>query len=113
MIAALELDGRLTRAGHAVAYLVVSLPVTLLAWPAVALLIVGAALSVIGIGLPLVIAGAGACRALARLDRRAANRWLDTQVPRIPGRVRGDRGRVPADARPALRARPVADGGAA
>ena len=82
MIATLELDHRLRRAGHAVAYLVVSLPVTLLAWPAVALLVIGAALSVLGIGLPLVVAGAGACRALARLDRRAANRWLDAQVPR-------------------------------
>ena len=48
MIAALELDHRLRRAGHAVAYLVVSLPVTLLAWPAVALLVIGAALSVAG-----------------------------------------------------------------
>ena len=29
--------------------------------------------------------GGAACRALARLDRRAANRWLDAQVPPIPG----------------------------
>jgi signal transduction histidine kinase len=86
------LSGRVRRAGHAVAYLVVSLPVTLLAWPAVALLVIGAALSVVGIGLPLVVAGAGACRALARLDRRAANRWLGTQVPRYPGRVRSGDG---------------------
>ncbi|MDA0167490.1 sensor domain-containing protein [Solirubrobacter taibaiensis] len=92
MIATLELDHRLRRAGHAVAYLIVSLPVTLLAWPAVALLVIGAAFSVLGIGLPLVVAGAGACRALARLDRRAANRWLDTQVPQYPGRVRSDEG---------------------
>ncbi|MBE2319894.1 sensor domain-containing protein [Solirubrobacter sp. CPCC 204708] len=89
MIAALDLDDRIVRAGHAVAYLIVSLPVTLLAWPAVALLVIGAALSVVGIGLPLVVAGAGACRALARLDRRAANRWLDAKVPRYPGRARG------------------------
>ncbi|MDA0179432.1 sensor domain-containing protein [Solirubrobacter phytolaccae] len=92
MIATFELDRRLARAGHAVAYLVVSLPVTLLAWPAVALLVIGAALSVVGIGLPLVVAGASACRTLAKLDRRAANRWLDAQVPRYPGRVRGPGG---------------------
>jgi signal transduction histidine kinase len=83
---------RLRRAGHAIAYLVVSLPVTLLAWPAVAVLVVGAALSVVGIGLPLVFVGAWACRTLAKLDRRAANRWLDAQVPRYPGRVRGPGG---------------------
>lgn len=83
-----RLGARVRRAGHAVAFLFVSLPVTLLAWPAVALLVLGAALSVVGIGLPLVVAGAGFCRALARLDRRAANRWLGTQVPRYPGRAR-------------------------
>ena len=43
MIGALELDGRFARAGHAVAYLVVTLPVTLLGIPAVLLLILGAA----------------------------------------------------------------------
>jgi signal transduction histidine kinase len=84
VIAALELDRRLTRTGHAVAYLVVTLPVALLALPAVALLILGAALSVAGIGLPLLLAGAAACRGLVRFDRRAANRWLDAQVPPLP-----------------------------
>ena len=42
----------------------------------------------VGIGLPLLLAGAAACRRLVRLDRRAANRWLDAQVPQIRGRVR-------------------------
>ena len=81
MIAALELDGRFARAGHAIAYLAVTLPVTLLALPAVAALILGAALSVAGIGLPLLLAAATFCRSLERLDRRAANRWLGAQVP--------------------------------
>ena len=100
MIAALELDGRLTRAGHAVAYLVVTLPVTLLALPAVA-----AADARRGAqrGRDRAAAAASprrrACRGLERLDRRAANRWLDAQVPPIPGRVRGTRRRVPALAR--------------
>jgi signal transduction histidine kinase len=90
--AALELDVRLRRAGHAVAYLVVSLPVTLLAWPVVALVVIGAALSVVGIGLPLLAAGVTLGRALARLDRRAANRWLDGQIPRLPTGARGGEG---------------------
>ena len=92
MIAALELDGRLARAGHAIAYLFVTLPVTLLALPAVVALILGAALSVAGIGLPLLRVSAAACRGLERLDRRAANRWLATQVPPIPAPVLGTGG---------------------
>ena len=55
MIAALELDGRFSRAGRAIAYLAVTLPVTLLALPAVLALTLGAALSVAGIGLPLLV----------------------------------------------------------
>jgi len=84
VIAALELDGRFARAGNAIAYLAVTLPVTILALPAVAALILGAALSVAGIGLPLVLAAATFCRSLERLDRRAANRWLGAQVPPLP-----------------------------
>jgi signal transduction histidine kinase len=89
LIADLELDGRFARAGHAIAYLAVTLPVTLLALPAVAALTLGAALSVAGIGLPLLLAAATFCRALERLDRRAANRWLGAQVPPIPRTVLG------------------------
>jgi signal transduction histidine kinase len=92
VIATFELDGRFTRARHAVAYLAATLPITLLALPAVAALILGAALSVAGIGLPVLVAAADFCRALERLDRRAANRWLATQVPPIPNRVRGTGG---------------------
>jgi len=88
VIAALDLDVRVSRAAHALAYLVVTLPVTLLALPAVAALIVGAALSVAGIGLPVLLAATDACRALERLDRRAANRWLGAQVPPLPGRTK-------------------------
>jgi hypothetical protein len=92
VIAALELDGRFTRAGHAVAYLATTLPVTLLALPAVAALTLGAALSVAGIGLPLLVAAAAFCRTLERLDRRAANRWLGAQVPPIAKPVLGTGG---------------------
>ncbi|HEX6020754.1 MAG TPA: sensor domain-containing protein [Solirubrobacter sp.] len=88
MIASLELERRLARAGHAVAYMFMTLPITVLAFPALALLILGAALSVAGIGWPLLVAAAGLCHRLVRWDRAAANRWLDAGIPPIPGRVR-------------------------
>ena len=84
MIKALELDRRMSHAGQAVSYLVATLPIALLAIPAVLLLLVGAALSVIGVGLPLVVVAAVVCRRLVRLDRRAANHFLDAHVPPIP-----------------------------
>jgi signal transduction histidine kinase len=94
LIAALELDGRFERAGHAIAYLAVTLPVTILALPAVVALALGAALSVAAVGLPLLLAAATFCRALERLDRRAANRWLGAQVPPIPKPVVGTGGAI-------------------
>jgi signal transduction histidine kinase len=81
VIAALRLQERLTRAGQAAAYLGASVPIALLGMLAVSLLVVGAALSVVGIGLPLLVVAAGACRRLVRLDRRAANRFLGGQIP--------------------------------
>src|SRR4051812_37846476 len=74
----------MSHAGQAVSYLVATLPIALLAIPAVLLLLVGAALSVIGVGLPLVVVAAVMCRRLVRLDRRAANHFLDAHVPPIP-----------------------------
>jgi signal transduction histidine kinase len=84
VIAALRLQERFTRAGQAAAYLGASVPIALLGLLAVALLVVGAALSVVGIGLPLLVVAAGACRRLVRLDRRAANRFLSAQIPPLP-----------------------------
>ncbi|HEX5927175.1 MAG TPA: sensor domain-containing protein [Baekduia sp.] len=81
MTAALRLHERLTRAGQAAAYLGASVPIALLGVLAVLLLVVGAALSVVGIGLPLLVVAAGACRRLVRLDRRVANRFLGGQIP--------------------------------
>jgi signal transduction histidine kinase len=81
----LELDRHVTRAGQAVAYMAVNIPIAILAVPAVIVVVLGAALSVIGLGLPLLIAGAAACRWLLRIDRRAANRFLSTQIPSLPG----------------------------
>jgi signal transduction histidine kinase len=83
--AALQLQERFTRAGQAAAYLGASLPIALLGVFAVLLLVVGAALSVVGIGLPLLVVAAAACRWLVRVDRRLANRFLSGQIPPMTG----------------------------
>ncbi|HWH95839.1 MAG TPA: sensor domain-containing protein [Baekduia sp.] len=85
MIAALELDRRAGRAVHAAAYLAASVPIAALGLLAILLLAVGAALSPIGVGVPVLIAGAAACRRVVRLDRRAANRFLGSQIPPLLG----------------------------
>jgi signal transduction histidine kinase len=81
VIATLRLQERVARAGQAAAYLGASVPIALLGVLAVLLLVVGAALSVVGIGLPLLIVAEGACRRLVRVDRRLANRFLSGQIP--------------------------------
>jgi signal transduction histidine kinase len=87
VIAALELDRRLARAAHAAAYLVVNVPIAILGALSVIALFLGAALSVAWIGLPLLLGAAAACRWLMRLDRRAANHYLGTHIPPVPGGV--------------------------
>jgi signal transduction histidine kinase len=84
VIAALGLDRRLERASHAAAYLVVNVPIAILGALSVLALILGAALSVAWIGLPLLLGAAAACRRLVRLDRRAANRFLGMHIPPVP-----------------------------
>jgi signal transduction histidine kinase len=81
---ALELRRRLDRAGRTVAYLAISIPLAAAGPAAVLVLILGAALSVAGVGLPLLVAGAAVCRWLARIDRRAANHLLESHVPPLP-----------------------------
>jgi signal transduction histidine kinase len=89
VIAALELDRHLRRAGQAVAYLAIGVPLAVLAVPAVLAVALGAALSVLaGAGLPVLAGAAAVCRGLLRLDRRAANRLLSTRIPALPGPVR-------------------------
>jgi signal transduction histidine kinase len=87
VIAALELDRRLERAAGAAGYLVVNVPIAVLGAICVLALVLGAALSVAWIGLPLLLAAAAACRRLVLLDRRAANRFLGTHIPPVPGGV--------------------------
>jgi Putative sensor len=84
VIAALQLDRRVQRAMGAVAYLAVNVPIAILAVFAVLGVMLGAALSVIRAGLPLVLGAAAACRWLLRADRRAANRFLGMQIPPLP-----------------------------
>jgi len=86
IVAALGLRQRIDRAGHAAAYLTLGLPIAILAIPAVLGLLLGAALSAVGIGLPLLLVASSACRALVRADRRAANRWLGAGIPPVLGR---------------------------
>ncbi len=85
-VGSLDLRRRFDRAGHAAAYLMLGLPIAVLAIPAVLALLLGAALSAVGIGLPLLLAASACCRALVRADRRAANRWLDARIPPVLGR---------------------------
>jgi signal transduction histidine kinase len=87
VIAALDLDRRLQRASHAATYLVINVPIAILGALAVLALVIGAALSVAWIGLPLLLGAAAACRRLVRLDRRAANSFLGTHIPPVPAGV--------------------------
>jgi signal transduction histidine kinase len=87
VIAAFELDRRLERAAQALGYLAINVPIAILGALAVVALALGAALSVAGIGLPLLLGAATACRRLVRLDRRAANRALDLHIPPVAGGV--------------------------
>jgi signal transduction histidine kinase len=71
VIAALELDRRAVNAARVLGYLLVSVPIAVLALPAL-------------LGVALRVAGPG--RRLVQLERRAANRFLGLQIPRVAGR---------------------------
>jgi signal transduction histidine kinase len=90
VIAPLQLARRGRRAAHVIAYLAASVPIALLGVLAVLLLVVGAGLSVVGVGVPVLLAASAASRRLVRLDRRLANRFLVTQIPPLAagGRAR-------------------------
>jgi signal transduction histidine kinase len=88
-LAALELPRRIERAFRTLAYIALSLPLGALGLLALAALAVSALLSLAGIGLPLLTAAIVACRRLAELDRRAANRLLGAHIAPLPPRTRG------------------------
>jgi hypothetical protein len=83
VIAALELRRRARRAAQVVVYLAASIPIAILGVLAVLLLAVGAALSVLRVGLPVLRGAAAGCRRLVGIDRRLANRFLGTRVPAL------------------------------
>jgi signal transduction histidine kinase len=83
VIAALQLRRRARRAAQVVVYLAASIPIAILGVLAVLLLAVGAALSVVRVGLPVLRGAAAACRRLVGIDRRLANRFLGTRVPAL------------------------------
>jgi signal transduction histidine kinase len=87
VIAAFELDRRVERAAHALAYLAINVPIAVIGALAVVALALGAALSVVGIGFPILLGAAATCRWLVRIDRRAANRFLDLHIAPVPGGV--------------------------
>jgi signal transduction histidine kinase len=93
VIAALALPQRAGRATMSAAYLAASVPLAVLGLLAVLVLAVGAVLSVVVIGLPLLLVAAAACRRLVQLDRRAANRFLGAQIPPMPTSGRPTAGR--------------------
>jgi signal transduction histidine kinase len=84
----LDLPVRVERAFRTLAYLAVSVPLGLLGLVAVLALLVGALLSVVWIGRPLLIGAVAASRRLAELDRRAVNRLLGTHLSPVPRRPR-------------------------
>jgi signal transduction histidine kinase len=84
VIGALTLERRFARAAQALAYVGASVPLAVGSVIAVLALVLGAALSVVGVGLPLLLLGAALARRVVGLDRRAANRLLGTQIGRLP-----------------------------
>ena len=80
----LRLRRRLHRAGRVLAYVAVSVPLGVLGALAIVVLVLGAVLSVVGVGLPMLLGGARVGRWLAQADRWAANRLLRTHLPPLP-----------------------------
>ncbi len=80
----LDLGRRVRHAGAALEYLVLSLPIGLVCAVAAALLVLGAALGAVWIGLPIVLFAVAACARLAEIERRQANRLLDAHIAPLP-----------------------------
>jgi signal transduction histidine kinase len=87
-IASLELPHRIERAFRSLAYIALTVPLGALGLLALAAVALSAVLSLLGIGFPLLSLAITACRRLAEIDRRAANRLLDAHIAPLPGRPR-------------------------
>ena len=88
VLSSLGLSRRVERAVRALAYVALSLPLGALGLLALVAVALSAALTLAGIGVPLLIGAIGACRRLAELDRRAANRLLGAHIAPLPPRAR-------------------------
>ena len=86
-IASLDLGRRIERAVRSLATIALCLPLGALGLVVVLVLALGAALSALWVGLPLLVGAVAAGRRLASIDRRAANRLLDTHIAPPPPRV--------------------------
>ena len=75
-----DLGRRVRRAGAALEYLVLSIPLGLICAVTAALLLLGAALGAIWIGLPILLFAVAACARLAEFERRQANRLLNAHI---------------------------------
>jgi signal transduction histidine kinase len=84
----LELSARINRAFRALAYIAVGVPLGLVGLLAVVAVILGAVLSAIWIGQPLLVAAIAAARRIADVDRRAVNRLLGAHIAPAPRRPR-------------------------
>ena len=84
MSRALELPRRLETAFAALAYIAISVVLGVLSAVAVLALALGALLSVVSIGVPLLLGAVAACRRIAELDRRTANRLLAAHIAALP-----------------------------
>ena len=84
-----DLPHRVERAVQALAYLAIGLPLGLLGVLVLAAIVLGALLSVVWIGLPLLLAALRLSRRVADLDRRQANRLLDAHLPPLSHRRLG------------------------
>jgi signal transduction histidine kinase len=82
--ASLDLGRRVERAFRALVAIVLGLPLGAVGLAVVLVLVLGAALSALWVGLPLLLAAMAAGRRLIEVDRRAANRLLDTHIAPAP-----------------------------
>jgi signal transduction histidine kinase len=84
----LELSARISRAFRALAYIAVGVPLGVVGLLAVVAVLLGAVLSAVWIGQPLLVAGIAAARRIADVDRRAVNRLLGAHIAPAPRRPR-------------------------
>ncbi|MEA2228494.1 MAG: hypothetical protein QOF04_2124 [Solirubrobacteraceae bacterium] len=84
----LELSARISRAFRALAYIAVGVPLGVVGLLAVVAVLLGAVLSAVWIGQPLLVAAIAAARRIADVDRRAVNRLLGAHIAPAPRRPR-------------------------